>query len=322
LHDGWKDDDGEDKSLIALARGKTLAIKDGDTLLKSPDLPRILSEFRGVYDRVSRTHYRNHKIADYVGHRMTVLICGTSALHEIDESELGTRFLNCVLMDRISDDFEDEVGLRSVHQEARNMLQLSDGKPESQHPEELVEAMQLTGGYVKWLREHTVELSSAIKLDDAALHAITRLGKFTAHMRARPPKMQADALSDREFSARLNKLFVRLAISLAAVTNKPGDDPEILDRVRQIAMDTSRGKTLDVVRVLYEKEFRFDGATIGQLAIRVSQTEDRMRTFLRFLSHHQIVDKITKHVGTHTVTRFALTKRIRELYQKVMDENI
>jgi hypothetical protein len=221
-------------------------------------------------------------------------------------------------MERIDDEFEDEVGMRSVHQEARNMLRLSDGTPESQHPEELAEAMRLTGGYVAWLREHAAELSREVRLSDAALTAIARMGKFTAHMRAKPPRTQADALSDREFSARLNKLFVRLAISLAAVTNKRGDDSEVLDRVRKIAFDTSRGKSLDVVRVLHERDFRAGGATLGQLAIRVNQTEDRLRTLLRFLRYHGVADCVVKHLGAgNKQTRWVLTKRIRELYEKV-----
>ena len=318
LHDGWKDDDGEDKSLLALCRGKTLAIKDGDTLLKAPDLPRILSEFRGAYDRVSRTHYRNHKIADYVGHRMTVLICGTSALREIDDSELGTRFLDCVLMDRIDDDFEDEVGMRSVYQESRNMRILSDGRPESQHPAELSEAMALTGGYVRWLRENAHLLSDEIVISDAALAKIAALGKFIAFMRTRPPKKGQEELSDREFSARINKQLVRLAVSYAAVINHKGVDEEVLRRVWMRAMDTSRGATLEIVRAL--DDLGPEGAPAGSLGVKTNQSEDRMKTFLRFLAHHEIVEiveSVTKHHGLSHQTRWVLTGKMRNMYKKV-----
>lgn len=316
FHDGWKDDDGEDRSLIALARGKTLAIKDGDTLLKAPDLPRILSEARALYDKVTRTHYRNHKIVDYVGHRMTFLLCGTSALREIDDSELGARFLDCVVMDRIDDEFENEVAQRSVHQEARNMRILSDGKPESQHPEDLSEAMALTGGYVKFLRENAAELGAGIEISDEALHDVTQLGKFIALMRAHPTKGSEDILSDREFSARLTKQLTRLAMSLAAVLNKSGVDDDVMSRVRQVALNTARGRSFDLLRVLHS-EGR-EGLTTGSLAAREMTGEQKTQNYLRFLRHHGVVEHYVKHVGTHTRhNRWRLTRKMAALWDKI-----
>src|SRR5690606_35550052 len=123
FHSGFKTDGNgeEDNSLIDQIRDKTLVTKDGDTLLQSPNLGQILSEARDLYDSTSRTHYRNKMSRDYAGVRMTWLLCGTSSLREIDQSELGERFLDCVLMDDIDDELEDAILWRVANRVDRNM---------------------------------------------------------------------------------------------------------------------------------------------------------------------------------------------------------
>ncbi len=109
FHSGWKSDSGEDTSLIAQASGKTLITKDGDTLIQAPNIGQILAEGRDIYDTTSRSHYRNDQGKDYIGQRMTWILCGTASLRCIDQSELGERFLDCVIMDSIDDELEDEI---------------------------------------------------------------------------------------------------------------------------------------------------------------------------------------------------------------------
>jgi hypothetical protein len=91
FHSGYKTDaDGsEDVSLIEQLRDKTLIVKDGDTLLRSPNRDQILSEARDLYDRVSRAHYRNNLARAYEGVNITFLLCGTPLLSQLDSSELG-----------------------------------------------------------------------------------------------------------------------------------------------------------------------------------------------------------------------------------------
>ena len=321
FHTGWRDEDGQDHSLAAEINGRTLVIKDGDTLLKSPNLLQILSEGRALYDRVSRTHYRNAVARQYLGHRTTILICGTQSLREIDDSELGVRFLDCVLMDGIDEDFEDAVGLMAVYQEARAMLQQSNGEPENQYPVQLAKAMALTGGYVEHLRENDARLLSGVSLGKRAARQCQRLGKFVAIMRARLPKLRSDddREAGREFSARLNKQLVRLALSLAAVLGRDGVDDEVIQRVRQIALDTGRGNTLDVVSHLYEAGER--GMALRSITFCLDGLGgDRTRNLMRFLKRmgavelHEVEGK-----GTARHTHWRLTERMRGLYEDVLE---
>jgi hypothetical protein len=315
FHSGFKVEGGEDTSLISKLKGKTLAIKDGDTLLKSPNLSQILSEARDIYDRVSRTHYRNAKNDDYSGVRMTWILCGTSALREIDESELGARFIDCVVMEGIDDEFEDEVGMRVAFQEDRNMSMESDENASSQNDPALTAAMSLTGGYVEHLRARATELYNGVTSSEEALRKCAKLGKFVAIMRARPGKKNHED-SGREFAARLIKQQVRMAKSLAIVLNRTELDDVVMDRVTRVAMDTSRGITLHVCEVLSKAP---KGLMLSGLAMLCNRTENDMKLMLRFLRKIGVVTLIEADVPNSRTKqkRWYLTDKVKKLYFEV-----
>ena len=188
FHSGYQQSEGEDNSLITKLRDMTLVIKDGDTLLQAPNLGQILAEGRDIYDRTGRSDYRNKAGKDHSGVNMTWILCGTASLRYIDSSELGQRFLDCVIMEGIDDDFEDEILWRVANRVDRNMAVEADGSVEATYEPELAYAMRLTGGYIDYLRENAADLLSQVTIDEKALRKCTRLGKFVAFMRARPSK--------------------------------------------------------------------------------------------------------------------------------------
>lgn len=310
FHSGYKTPDGEDHSLIVQVRDKTLATKDGDTLLKAPNLREILAEARDIYDMTSRTHYRNSMSNDYSGIRMTWILCGTAALREIDESELGARFIDCVIMEDIDEDFEDDVNWRAANQENNNMALESDGDSTNQYSPALVEAMQLTGGYVEYLRNNAQNLLKNVSMSEAALRRCTILGKFIAFMRARPSKSARDDNGSREFSPRLVKLMVRVSKCMAVVLNKNEVDDEVMLRVTKVAMDTSRGQSLKIIEHLAKAEH---GMERKGLATLMNRTEPKISELLRFL----------KQIGAVTVgevqkkLKWSLSERMKQLYQHV-----
>lgn len=321
FHSGFREEGGteagEDNSLIAQLYDKTLITKDGDTLLQSPNLPQILSEARDLYDCTSRTHYRNKMSKDYEGVRMTWLLCGTSSLRSIDASELGERFLDCVIMESIDDDLEDEVLLRVVHKADRNMLLESNGDASSQYSAELREAMELTGGYLCYLRENANELLSAVQNNDSAKRLLTRLGKFTAFMRARP-SLRQDETAEREFASRLVSQLTRLARCLAIVLNQKSVNRIVMERVRRVAMDTSRGQTLEIVQCLAKNP---EGLDAHSLAVHSARPDEHIRKLIRFLQKIGCIESFTTEVkGVRTKQKFRLTTKMRHLFQEVMNE--
>ena len=316
FYSGWRSTDGTDGSLVDKARGKTLAMKEGDAFVKAPNVQQILSEGRGIYDRVGRNDYRNNIANEYEGLRMTWIICGTSAIREeIDTSELGARFLAVVVMEGIDDDFEDDVLWRAVNSEARGMIVESNGDMRGQHPEDLANAMFMTGGYVQYLRENAIELINRVKLTDADLRLCGRLGKFISYMRARPTKK--DEHQEREFGARLAKQITRLMVATAAVTNQRTATPDVIDRVRHIAMDTAQGATLSIVRLLHDSQ---EGMEAKGISLHTGLQDDRTRKMLRFLKSIGVVEmnQTPSKTGVKTmVKRWVLTERLRRLYNEV-----
>lgn len=318
FHSGFKTDPhgDEDNSLVAQLYDKTLVTKDGDTLLQAPNLQQILSEARDLYDSTSRTHYRNKTSRDYQGVRMTWILCGTPSLREIDSSELGERFLDCVIMEKIDDDLEDEILLRVANRAERIMSLEADGKVETQHDPDLVNAMQLTGGYVNYLRENAQELLSRVTMSDHVLTKCIHLGKFVAYMRARPSEKQ-DESADRECATRLVSQLVRLAKCLAVVLNRRDVDEEVMRRVGRVAMDTARGRSLEILKVLHKVG---DGGTESKaLAIWTNETEDSQRKMLRFLRMIEALETVTVDIakGIKSRPRWRLTRKMKDLYEEV-----
>lgn len=313
FHTGWKSE--EDNSLLAKLYDKTLIVKDGDTLLRSPNLSQILSEGRDIYDGSSRTHYRNKTEREYTGIRMTWILCGTSTLRQIDSSELGERFLDCVIMDKIDPELEDDINWRVVNRTDRNLSIESNGQASEQYDPAMVTAMERTGGYVDYLRDNANSLISSIYSPDKAKRRCIQLGTFVAYMRARPNN-RLDEEYEREFSARLVSQLYRLAKCLAIVMNKSEVDKEILNRVSEVALDTARGTTLDITKTLYKYP---EGMDIRGISLYTKCGEDRCRTLLKFL-HRIGAIEFTSHkarkLGSYKsrATRYKLTERVRVLF--------
>jgi len=321
FHSGFRVDGTteQDHSLVALLPGKTLIVKDGDTILSAANRNQILSEARDIYDGTSRTHYRNAQSRDYHGIKMTWILCGTSSLRSIDQSELGERFLDCVIMEHIDPDLEDEVLLRTVTKTDQAMLIEADDRPSSHYDPPKAEAMALTGGYVQWLRENVGAAMPTIAFPEKQLLYCAKLGKFVAYMRARPSQSQEET-AEREFATRLAGQLVRLARCLAFVLNKQRVDSAVMRRVRRVALDTSRGKTLAIAAYLY-KAGR-EGSERRALALVSNTADNRAGDLLRFLREIGVVQTVQRTRGHRAgPTRYRLTKRLRALYREVQEED-
>jgi len=311
FHSGFGDGE-EDCSLLSMLYGRTLVTKDGDTLIQSPNLGQILSEARDVYDSVSRTHYRNRNSRDYSGVRMTWILCGTSSLRCIDSSELGERFLDCVIMDGIDDELEDDILWRVVNRADRNLAIEADGKPETHYEPELVEAMAATGGYVQYLRENARDLLETTEFSDNAKRRCARLGKFVAYMRARPSKHQ-DESAEREFSTRLASQLIRLSKCMAVVMNRTSVDEDVMARVHKVAYDTSRGHTYDICKYLYDT----DGAELRAVALNTALAESRVKELLRFMRQIGALRLHSAKVQGVVKRRWVLSDYMRRLFDEV-----
>lgn len=323
FHSGFGNGD-EDNSLVGCISGKTLVTKDGDTLLQSPNLEQILAEARDIYDRTSRAHYRNKTSRDYEGINMTWLLCGTSSLRSIDQSELGERFLDCVIMERIEESMEEQVLWRVAQRAHKETGVQVNGKPESNYGEELAKAMGLTGGYVGYLRENAQSLLQSVMCDEPSMRKCISYGKYVAHMRARP-SLNQEELAEREFASRLVSQMVRLAKCTAAVLGRKSiaandgevGDGEVMRRVRQVALDTARGPVMDLVRYIHGAGER--GYEAPGIALHIGIDGRKIGTLLRFLQRIEVLEARREvKAGVKLGVKWKLTERMRKLHEQVM----
>jgi hypothetical protein len=313
FHSGFDDGSGENHSPLASMSNKTLVVKDGDTLLSSPNLDQILSEARDVYDRVSRSSYRTKMSKDWEGLNISFILCGTASLRRLDSSELGERFLTCSVTDGIDEELEEEIIWRKVNQAERCMSQEADGSKESQFDPAMLNCMQLTGGYIAYLRQNSRDLIHAVHRSESALRKIASLAVFVAYLRARPSTKQ-DEVADREFGTRLASQMTRLAKGLAVVMNRETMDDKVMKIVTKVALDTANGRTLNIVKLLAEAGDK--GCSVGSLAVRNNSTDDKERTLLRFMQKIKAVEAVKEKGSSHI--RWRLTSRMSSLYKIVV----
>ncbi len=319
FHSGYKSDaDGStDHSLIAELTGKTLITKDGDTLLQSPNIGQILSEARDLYDGVSRSSYRHGITREYNRHRTTWILCGTSSLRILDTSELGERFLDCIIMREIDPSLEDEILRKAVQQAVEAVSTIADNQQDGMNSNSMICAMQLTGGYIDWLRSEGSKLLKNVQITPEAGEQCMMFGKFVSFMRARP-SIKQEELAERELSARLVKQHVRLACCLGVVLNRPIIDEEVMRRVRQVALDTARGRVFEITRRLYDNYKR--GLDTKSLALLCNESEPKLKLLLRFLGRIGAVEAFLKKDKVMLSSRplWRLTPLVKSLYEKVV----
>jgi len=320
FHSGFKTDSkGQvDNSIVSGLFNKTLITKDGDTLLQAPNINQILSEARDIYDRVSRAQYRNGVSREYDQINMTWILCGTSSLRTLDSSELGERFLSCIIMDGIDDDFEYQIAMRAA-QQAKIDIGTQAG-PKTENPAKMM-ARQLTGGYVEYLRENSIELLSSINLPDEYLDRCVRYAKFVAILRARPSLKQNESV-EREFSTRLTTQIVRLATAVAAIYNYKEVNEEVMHIVKKVAIDTSKGSTLGIVKYLFEHGEK--GASWQAIQMNCHSEDETLKGLIKFLIRIKVVESYEPEIisfrnrTTKGPKRYRLPQKIYELYKFVM----
>lgn len=319
LISGYQTEDGESLSLAELVRDKTLILNEADALLQLPNLPQLLSQLRAFYTRNLRSQYGNKMSRDHEGVNCTVVIAGTSSIRKLNASELGDRFVDVVIMEGIDESLEDAVLRQHLAQACAEVKTLANGRKDSQFLPDRAEAMQLTGGYVEYLRENAAKLIGHVHMPGWAGEQCLALAKFVSFMRARPSTLQEET-AEREFPTRLLSQFSRLAMCLAAVTGRDDVDAEVMRRVKKVALDTARGRTLEIARLMAGAR---EGVTMNHVVLWVNDKKDKVESLVRFLRSIGAVEEFVekKYRGVQGKMKYRLTERLRLVYDQVMAED-
>jgi hypothetical protein len=285
FYSGYKTDKYglEDHSLVVRLNNKTLVTKDGDTLLQSENLREILSQARDIYDGTSRKEYKNAIRREYQT-RMSWLIFGTPALRGLDQSELGCRFLDLVMIDRIDLDTEKQMTRRAIRQQLKNLGSMSNCRPESNTDENYLLVKRLTRGYLEFLFKEAPDKVPQIDIEnEEIIQQINSLALFVAYLRARPSlERKHEDSPTRELSMRVSKQLTKLAGFLAFVMNKTLIDQEVIAIVRQVAQDTARGRTFEIIKAM--RRIGKEACSSEEIAAQTAQGEVEERKYLKFLT--------------------------------------
>lgn len=332
FHSGWKgtgDDEGQDFSLLARVNHTTMVTPEGDVMMSSPKFPELMSQQRRIFDGTSGASFKNMKEdRRYTGLRTPWIIAGTPALMASDQSRLGDRFLR-ICISRPSDEEREDIKARVFYQMTESIATVSNGDAEGTVNGRQAAAYRLTGGYVNHLRaEAPGLLARVVEGTDLAwlYRQVGPMADLVADLRARPdPSVYGkdsgrEVDTGKELPSRLTAQLTRLALCLAVVLNRPRADKEVVRVVRKVAVDTARGKTMDLAAAMYESGDQ--GLASGRLANLCSLTEGKLGTLLRFLRGISVAESYSE-VPTGRVyrvgpTRWRLTRRFRALYKAVV----
>jgi hypothetical protein len=158
-------------------------------------------------------------------------------------------------------------------------------------------------------------------MSDDQLRQCCRLAKFIAHLRARPGSKQKES-AERELSPRLTSQMTRLALSLAVVMNKSSVDSRVMRRVTKIALDTSRGQTMEICKRLLEVGRK--GLTHQAIALKLNETDSNMVTFLKFLAKIKVVERYFPGEDGRKALRpkWRLTVKMTKLWESIIETAI
>ena len=316
---GYKNDkEGtEDFSFLARNNRKLWITSEGDLLMKSPRFHELMSQQRRIFDGSTAATYKNNKKdRRYTGLRTPWIIAGTPAMLSHDQSQLGDRFLRLFLDS--PDDMEKRAILQTVgHTALRSVMKKSNGIPESQLEEFIGRAYRMTGGYVDYLLLDPESLLNRLTIDaESLVNKCAALGEFTAKLRARPNAIKKEIESTDEMPTRLTHQFVRLSCCLAAVMEEPTVTPEVIRRVTKVALDTSRGQCLEIVRYLLSQKEPKEAGAIANHTQREDWGIGKMLGFLKRI--HVVEDVEDQHKRAYGLRKWKVTQKMKRLYEGVL----
>jgi hypothetical protein len=311
--------DGKDHSLVARWFDKCLITKEGATLVTHPRAEEIIGQARAIYDGEIEKVYNNSIKRSYSGWRGTWLLAGTPRIKYFDDTELGPRFIDYIIVKGISDRLEDDIVMKAMQEQAGSGV--VTGSAESVDNPDYLRARQLTGGYINYLRLGVD--TNSLTLPGVPYDVLVKLGtlaKFIERMRGRPSRNSSlESFAEKSLPARVSKQLVKLIRFLALVMQRP-IDRQVVAITYKVALDTSDGWAMDLVRVLLDASSDGDeGLEPKTLASRCGKNLRDMESLLMYLPRIGVMEQ---YVPTHLpfpvrTARFRLTSAFKTLYNQV-----
>jgi hypothetical protein len=316
-NDAKKGEEVKDYSLAGRLYDKTLITKEGATLIDSPMRDVVISQSRTLYDGSASKTYNNGLRWEHHGLRFTWILAGTQGLRVLDSTELGQRFIDYTIIKDIDPELNSAIMKRALRTQAAASRVQSNCKQSSTMDSDRLLAYQLTGGYIDHLRKGLDTGNITVPdVSDEIIERIERLADFVEYMRARPSSSQEEIVG-RALATRVGGQLLKLAQYLAVVYQKKEVDSACMKIVEKVALDTSEGRTLEIVKAL-------EGAgTLGlelrAVAVLTRETSYKEAKYLDFLVKLKAVERFEDGPASlQRVARYRLDPAFRKLYREVM----
>jgi CHC2-type zinc finger protein/ATPase family protein associated with various cellular activities (AAA) len=336
FHSGFVDYTAEgeaqhNSSLLYRLNGKTVVMKDADTLLSSPHSGRIMSELRDIFDGTSRAEYRTKQQDDFEDLRMTFILCGTKPIRQMDSAHLGARFLDFEIVTAESDQKQilDRVSKNTYQTMVQFMQNMN--KPDTPQdsdeniaPTKAMFLKQVTYGFIKHFEENFHKLSPP-SITPERQTRIEAMADFVSFMRAR---IQREGRSDdmthrhaRELPTRLTQQLTRFPFCAALILGKTEIDDEVLEVTRQVMIYTSVGFPFEIAEQLHPLG-AFSGLSVNSLAKALGLSDSTVRRSVDDMIELGILGAVKVRNNSGQRGRDAhllqLTPRMREVWDLAM----
>jgi hypothetical protein len=259
-------DGSQNMSLVAKIKNMTLIVNDADTIRTLANLPQVASQLRTFFSRNLRSQYGNKMSADHEGINCTIIFAGTEAstgpTRPTWASGSWTSWWWTTCRRRPSARSPSAASTRRWP----TWTCCRTGRWTRRDSPEMVRAKRRTGGFVEYLRENVRSADGrggrAGRRGRGADRRVRGVRQLHAESAVQDVPGEGPARAVRSAWPSSSR---RLSKCLAAVLGHDGiGHPDVVRRVRRVALDTARGRTLNLVRALYV--YRRHGATKDVLA--------------------------------------------------------
>lgn len=293
FHSGFVDmeDRSKDTSIINELMGKTIIMKDADTLVKSGRRDTVMSELRDMYDGSTRAAYRNQKRNNYENVRITFILCGTGSLRALSkDTYLGERFLDCEIIDET---FDATPIIAAAMSNAWSAFTSYDPKPKEDHEAKSEDSSLIikrkTFGYIKYLKENFTSLTKP-SISPENKKSIESLAVFLSYMRARVQRTgeSMDYRPQIEVGGRLSKQLSKLVYCTSLVHQKDKVDQDIMALARKMVLDTCKSFQFEITNCLINRP---EGLSVQQLRNELQLPDTTIRNWIQDMQELKIITR-------------------------------
>lgn len=302
LFSGWNDGNPEDAGMVPMIKGKSLIVKDADTLMQQGNIAKIFSELRDFYDKSSSVQYKNRMQFDYKNVRSTMILCGTNVLRRADQAFLGERFLDLEM--RMTKEDEELIKRKVRSNAIKQALDSSNVAPD-------MRVQAAAKGFIEHLMERPMEMG----LSDSIQDEIDSLATLASKMRT---KVDRDAFGKgdvtfqptHEIPSRLIGQLFKQAMCIPVITgaNHEQTPMKVIRKLTKdiIYPDSNRYRiSLDLMEDWFSRNDLQEATQIPKSTLN-RELDDLIA--LRLVEEKKVPSNIPKH----STRKFTLREDIKE----------